>query len=171
MTGDLEARLRRLEDRAALDDLNVRYFLAADGDDMRGLGACFDEHATFATSGRQDAAGRPAIETFITDARRQMGLTVHTPTHALFSFAAADEATGIVGAFLQLVLGGQCLLGAVRYQDRYVRSDDAWLIAARDMRVIYIAPWADVGTAIASPLPVRWPGIDALPSDFPRPSG
>ena len=38
---DVEARLGRLEDRAAIDDLVARYFLAADGDDLAGVGASF----------------------------------------------------------------------------------------------------------------------------------
>jgi hypothetical protein len=32
---DLESRLQRLEDRAAINDLVVSYFLAHDGDDLQ----------------------------------------------------------------------------------------------------------------------------------------
>ena len=54
----VEDRVRRLEDRAALDDLIVRYFLAADGDDMDGIRASFTPDATFASSGGAALVGK-----------------------------------------------------------------------------------------------------------------
>ena len=42
---EIEARVGRLEDRAALHDLVVRYFLACDDDDLAGIGAAFAAHA------------------------------------------------------------------------------------------------------------------------------
>lgn len=40
----IEDRVRRLEGRAALDDLVVRYFLASDGDNLEGVGASTQAH-------------------------------------------------------------------------------------------------------------------------------
>ena len=60
------------------------------------------------------------------------------------------------------------MLAAVRYVDRYVREGGRWLIAERDMRALYVAPWAEVGEVFASPLPVRWVGAPPMASDFPR---
>lgn len=165
---DLENRLRRLEDRAAIDDLVVDYFLAADGDDLSGVGASFTDDAIFSASGTISATGRTKIVEFIREARTHMGLTVHTPHYARLSFRDADNAEGLVGAHLELVLGGTSIYGAVRYVDRYVRSEKGWLIDARDMRTIHLAPWDDVGTAFASETPVRWPGGAGAPSDYPR---
>jgi ketosteroid isomerase-like protein len=164
----IEARIQRLEDRAALDDLVVRYFLAADGDDLAGVGASFTEDATFASSGQLSASGRQAIVDFIASARAHMGLTVHTPNYALYTFADPDHASGLVGAHLELVLAGESLFGAVRYQDDYVRAEQGWRILRRDMRVIHIAPWNEVGEAMCSALPVRWPGVAPFPSDYAR---
>lgn len=165
---NLESRLKRLEDRAAIDDLVVDYFLAADGDDLAGVRASFTEDATFSASGAISAAGQDAIVEFIRTARTHMGLTVHTPNYARLSFKGDDDAEGIVGAHLELVLGGTSVYGAVRYVDRYVRSGDRWLIKARDMRTIHLAPWKDVGEAFASKTPVRWPGAEGGSSDYPR---
>lgn len=164
----IEARIQRLEDRAALDDLVVRYFLAADGDDLIGVGASFTEDATFSSSGQISASGREGIVDFIASARTHMGLTVHTPNYALYTFADQNHASGLVGAHLELVLAGQSLFGAVRYQDDYLRTDQGWQIVRRDMRVIHIAPWNDVAEAMRSTAPVRWPGVVPLPSDYPR---
>jgi hypothetical protein len=165
---DIEQRLRRLEDRAAINDLVVGYFIAADGDDLEEVGASFTADATFSSSGTVNASGRDAIVDFIRGARDHMGLTVHTPHYAHLTFDGDDSASGLVGAHLELVLGGEALFGAVRYVDRYVRQGGRWLISKRDMRTIHIAQWEGVGEAFASAQPVRWPGASPAPSDFPR---
>ena len=164
----LEDRLRRLEDKAAIEELNLRYFLASDGDDFGAIGDSFTADATFASSGQVSGEGRQGIVDFIRGARTHMGLTIHTPHYGLYSFVSDDRATGIVGAHLELVLGGQSTCGAVRYVDEYLRENDRWRIAARDMRTIYIGDWSKAGDVFASPTPVQWPGLDPLPSDYPR---
>lgn len=164
----IEQRVRRLEDRAAINDLIVAYFLAADGDDLEGVRASFANDATFSSSGAISASGRDSIVDFIQAARGNMGLTIHTPHYAQLSFEGDDAANGLIGAHLELVLDGTSVCGAVRYVDRYVQAGDRWLIAARDMRTIYIAPWLQVGEAFASNVPVRWPGATPSASDYPR---
>lgn len=164
----IEDRLRRLEDKAAIDDLNLRYFLASDGDDLVTIGNSFTDDATFASSGHVSGTGRQGIIEFIAGARSHMGLTIHTPHYGLYSFVGEDRATGLVGAHLELVLGGQAILGAVRYVDEYRREGDRWRISSRDMRTIYISDWASTAEVFASPTPVQWPGLDPLPSDYTR---
>ncbi|HSV71663.1 MAG TPA: nuclear transport factor 2 family protein [Methylibium sp.] len=168
---DAEQRLRRLEDRAELEDLVARYFLAADGDDADGLADCFTIDGSFSVSGTPCGDSRAAVVAFLVGERVKMGLTVHTPNLTLFTLDGAAQAGGIVNAHLELVLGGQSLFGAVRYLDRYVRTDGRWRIRSRDMRTVHIAPWAEVGEAFKSDAPVRWPGIPPLPTDFPRKRG
>jgi ketosteroid isomerase-like protein len=165
---DLNERVKRLEDRAAINDLVVAYFLAADGDDLATLGACFTEDATFSASGQLCASGRQGIMDFIKAARSHMGLTVHTPHYAQVTFDSCDEARGLVGAHLELVVTGSAVCGAVRYVDRYLRREGRWRIVGRDMRTIYIAPWLEVGQALASKTPVRWPGGNPSKSDYTR---
>lgn len=165
---DIAARVARLEDRAELQDLVARYFLAADSDDLDGLRGCFTTGASFAISGWVGGTGREGIVDFLVEQRRRMGLTLHTPNSVLLGLGDADHADGLVGAHLELVLDGSMVFGAVRYRDRYVREDGAWRIAARDMRTIHLAPWVDVGEAMASTTPVRWPGVAPAASDFPR---
>lgn len=165
---DIEKRVARLEDRASIEDLVVRYFLAADGDDLAGVGDSFTDDATFSSSGSINATGRAGIVEFIAGARKHMGLTVHTPNYVLCTFHDDDHASGLVGAHLELVLGGQSLFGAVRYEDDYIRGADGWKISRRDMRTIHIAPWAEVGTSLASGTPIRWAGAEPQVSDYPR---
>lgn len=167
---DIEQRLRRLEDRAAISDLVVSYFLASDDDDPEGVAACFTQDASFSSSGQLNASGRTAIVEFIKAARTHMGLTIHTPNYVHCRFESDDRASGIVGAHLELVLGGVSVFGAVRYVDSYVRDGDTWRISSRDMRTIHLAPWSEVGEAFSSATPVRWPGSAGAPSDYPRQS-
>jgi uncharacterized protein (TIGR02246 family) len=164
---ELEHRVTRLEDRAAINDLVVRYFLASDNDDLTIIADSFTEDAVFASSGQTCGKGRDGIVEFIRTARSHMGLTIHTPHYVQATFDRDGHACGLVGAHLELVLGGRALYGAVRYVDEYIKQDGAWLIAQRDMRTIAIAPWSDFGQAMESPLPARWPGSETT-SDFPR---
>jgi hypothetical protein len=164
----LEHRIKTLEDRAAIADRVVAYFLAADGDDLDGVGASFTVDASFSSSGKQDAAGRVAIVDFIRNARTHMGLTVHTPHYVHITALSDDAAGGIVGAHLELSLGGVPVYGAVRYADTYRRGDEGWQIHSRDMRTIFLAPWSTAGDALLSDLPVRWPGGSPGASDYPR---
>jgi len=165
---DLEQRLRRLEDRAAISDLVVSYFLASDDDDSDGIAASFTQDAIFSSSGQRNASGRAAIVAFIKAARSHMGLTIHTPNYVQCRLESADRASGIVGAHLELVLAGVSVFGAVRYVDSYVRDGGVWRISARDMRTVHLAPWSEVGEAFASTTPVRWPGAPGAASDYPR---
>jgi hypothetical protein len=164
---DLERRVSRLEDRAAIHDLVVAYFLAADGDDMLQVRASFTADATFSASGQLCAQGRQGIVDFISKARTQMGLTVHTPHYAQVTFDSDRRAKGIVGAHLELVIAGSAVYGAVRYVDVYERAE-SWKIRSRDMRTIFIAPWLQLGEVFASTNPVCWPGGNPSKSDYPR---
>lgn len=164
----LEDRIRRLEDRAELQDLVAGYFLAADDDDYLALVDCFTPDAEFVSSGYDGGAGREGIITFLKDARSGMGATVHTPHYVHLDFQNADEATGTVSAHLELGLGDETFMGAVRYRDAYRRHEGRWRIARREMKVVHIGPWREVATSLTNKLNVRWPGVPAQISDFPR---
>jgi len=165
---ELERRLALLEDRAALEDLVRTYFLAADQDDLGTVARCFAADGSFAVSGQVTGATRAAVVDFIATQRRSMGLTVHSPNALLFSIPGGDEASGTIGAHLEMALNGEAIYGAVRYIDTYVRRENRWQIATRDMRVVFVAPWVRVGEALLSPVPVRWPGLAPSATDLPR---
>lgn len=164
----LEDRVRRLEDRADLQDLVAAYFLATDDDDFEQLGASFASTATFAASGYPDSAGRADVVAFLKAARADMGQTVHTPHYVHLEFQSDDAATGVVVAHLELGIGGQTHYAAVRYLDRYRRENGGWVFAHREMRAVYVTAWADIGSALTTPLNIRWPGTEPAASDFPR---
>jgi len=165
---EIEQRLSALEDRFAIQDLVVRYFVAVDSDDVETVTSVFAEDATFSLSGSVVASGRANVIEYLVDARKAMGLTVHTPNYVLPRDKDAHTKQGVVGAHLELVLNGVAVFGAVRYEDEYVRTEGKWLIRHRDMRTIHIAPWNEISAAFPSEGPVRWPGAAPLPSDYPR---
>jgi hypothetical protein len=164
----VERRLRRLEDRAELQDLIVRYFIASDDDDYETLADVFVPDCSFGASGFEGAHGREAVVESLRVARSYMGATVHTPNYTLFTFQSDDRASGIVGAHLELSMADKTLFGAVRYADEYVWSEGRWRFRSREMRCIHMGPWQDVATSLTDELCVRWPGIPPKRSDYPK---
>lgn len=163
---DLEQSIRRLNDRAELHDLMVRYFMASDDDDYEALGECFTEDGEFRAGDVAGGATREEVVEGIRQARQSMGLTVHTPNYQLLEFDGDARATGVVGAHLELCLAGQGLFGAVRYFDEYERRDDRWRLRKRIMRTVHIGPWAEAAETLTSDRPVRWPGADPAASEL-----
>ncbi|HEY1972240.1 MAG TPA: nuclear transport factor 2 family protein [Pseudonocardia sp.] len=168
---DLTGRIRRLEDRAALEDLVIRYFVAADDDDTETLAATFAPDAEFFAGGACCGSGRAAVVAFIRDDRRNMGVTVHTQNYTLLTFDSDDgpddRASGIVGVHLELARGGSTVYGAARYYDNYVRTERGWCFARREIKMIHLGDWREVATSLTSDLRVRWPGRDPAPADLP----
>jgi 3-phenylpropionate/cinnamic acid dioxygenase small subunit len=164
----IEERLRRLEDRAELQDLVVRYFIAADDDDYDTLAEVFAPDCSFSASGFEGTHGREAVVENLRVGRTYMGATLHTPNYALFTFQSDDHASGVVGAHLELAMAGKTLFGAVRYTDEYVRWEGRWRFRRREMRCNHIGPWEDVATSLTDEFCVRWPGIPPKRSDFPK---
>ena len=165
---DLERRIRRIEDRAELQDLVVRYFIASDDDDYATLAATFAIDGTFSAGSFPGGAGREAVVECLRSGRSMMGPTVHTPNYALFTFQDDDHATGQVGAHLELSIGGRTVFGAVRYIDKYARAEGRWQFKSRNMRTIHMGPWEEAATSLTTELNVRWPGIPPMASDFPK---
>lgn len=163
-----EDRIQRLEDRAALYDLVVCYFLATDDDDFSALERCFSPDVTFIASGFVGGAGRAKVLEFLRLARSGMKQTVHTPNYLHLKSLGVDEASGVVGAHLEIGMGDETLYAAVRYFDSYRKVDGRWVIASREMKAVHVGPWDKVNTSLSQPFNVRWPGQDAGLSDLPR---
>lgn len=165
---DLEARIRRLEDRSEISDLSTRYFLASDFDDYDTISDCYARDSTFAASGFEGGRGPQGVAEMIRGARANFGTTIHTPHYSLVEFLDDDRATGMVGAHVEIAVGGTSCFGAVRYEDEYVREQSKWKFRSRNMKTIHFQPWEDASTSLTTALPTRWPGADAAPNDYPR---
>jgi hypothetical protein len=168
MTDEMERRLRRLEDRIELSDLSTRYFLASDFDDYDAIASCYAKDSSFAASGFEGGRGPEGVAEMIRNARANFGTTIHTPHYSLVEFQADDHATGMVGAHVEIAVGGQSCFGAVRYEDEYVREEGRWKFRSRNMKTVHFQPWNDAATSLTADLPTRWPGADPAPNDYPR---
>jgi hypothetical protein len=164
----LEARIRRLEDRAEIEDLVLKYFLAADEDDWETLGTTFARDGSFSAGAFPGGSDRESVVKFIQADRQNMGVTVHTQNTTLLTFADDDHASGVVGAHLELARGGTTVYGAVRYYDSYERTAEGWKIKTREMAIIHVGPWDQVATSLTARNRARWPGADPAPADLPR---
>lgn len=160
---DLEERVRLLEDRLDIEDLVMRYFRAIDSMDMAAVAAMFAADARFG-----EQAGREAIVEFQSASRRAMGVTIHTPHHVDLVFEGRDRAAGVVGAHCELERDGTCLVGALRYNDAYVRLPGGWVFAARDVEYYFLCPWDEVDTSLTAAQRVRWPGGQPRAASLPR---
>lgn len=169
MTGEsLEDRVRRLEDRVEITDLSTRYFLASDFDDYETIASSYAAESTFSASGFEGGRGPQGVADMIRGARGNFGTTIHTPHYSLIEFQDPDNATGMVGAHVEIAVGGTSCVGAVRYEDEYVREAGQWKFRSRNMKTIHFQPWDDVASSLTADLPTRWPGADPAPNDYPR---
>jgi uncharacterized protein (TIGR02246 family) len=165
----LEDRIRRLEDRAEIQDLVATYFRATDDDDLATLGQCFTADARFVATGFAGGEGRGGVTEFLKAARAAMRQTVHTPNYVHILFHDGDHADGTVMAHLEIGMAETTVYAAVRYLDSYRREDGHWRIARREMRAVHLGSWADVAQSLVNPLNVCWPGGRPAASDYPRP--
>ena len=164
----IEDRIRKLEDRAEIQDLAATYFLATDDDDYETLAECFTHDSRFVASGFAGGSGRDKIIAFLKEARSHMGQTVHTIDYAHVRLSGGDAAQGIVTAHLELGLGSTTVFAAVRYIDEYVREDGRWRIATREMKAVHVNSWETISRSLTEERNVCWPGAEPLPSDLPR---
>lgn len=161
----LEQRLRRLEDRAAIEDLAARYFVACDDRDYATLRSLFARDAVYS-----GAHGPDEITAMLRASRESMGPTVHTPDFVLLERLEKSSASGFVAAHCELARGGKTVFGALRYLDAYVREDGAWKFRSRQTRYFHVGPWEDVASSLTERLRKRWPEADPAPAELPEES-
>ena len=149
MTDSVDARLRRVEDSLAIQELVARYALAVDDHDMDALAALYATDAVFeGLTGTLH--GRWAVTEYVASKLDTYdGASVHTPHSPVIEFGEDGEAVGIVPAHVEFSEGGVQRNLALRYHDRYTRRDGTWYFQSREIRVVYSVPTA--GNAGALP--------------------
>jgi uncharacterized protein (TIGR02246 family) len=164
----IEGRIRKLEDRAAIQDLVATYFRATDDDDEGALAECFTEDSEFTAPGFDGGIGRAGVIAFLKAARSVMQQTVHTPNYVHITFVEDDVATGLVVAHIEIGISETTVFGAVRYVDEYRRESAKWRIRRREMRTVHLGSWDEAARSLVEPLNVRWPDAEPRSSDVPR---
>ncbi|QUT06852.1 nuclear transport factor 2 family protein [Sphingobium phenoxybenzoativorans] len=165
---NLEERIQKIEDRFAIEDLVSRYFVASDDNDFEVLEDSFAKDGIFTGPGFSGGSNRAEVMEFVRAFRANVGQTVHALNSVTVEFLDADRATGVVGAHIELSMGGRTLFGAFRYYDDYVREEGRWRFARRELLTVHVGRWEDIGTSLTCENSVRWPGSEPLKSHFPR---
>lgn len=114
-----------------ISQLKYRYLRCLDLKRWDDLTACFTENATASYSGGQyEFAGRTDIMAFLAESLGPTFVTMHQCHHPEISIDG-DRATGRWALQDTVLMTDYRLIlqGAAFYEDRYVRTDDGWLIA------------------------------------------
>jgi hypothetical protein len=157
----LAERIRRLEDRAEITELAVRYCIAIDDSDYTGLVELYTEKATLGT-----VVGRQEVVDTLRSIRGTYGRTIHVPEAHTITFADDDHASGIVLSHAELDIAARTVRCYIRYYDTYERgADGAWRFADRALKVAYAVPMDEIGDSLTGERPVRWPGTEPAPAD------
>ena len=131
----------------------------------------FAENGAFTGPGFSGGENRAEVIEFVRAYRANVGQTVHTPDFLLVDFIDADRATGVVGAHIELAIGGTTLFGAFRYHDNYIREDGRWRFARRELLTIHVGPWDEMGTSLTCENNIRWPGSEPQRSHLHKRNG
>jgi ketosteroid isomerase-like protein len=165
---ELEARLQRVEDRWAINDLLVDYGTTTDDRDLEELGALYTEDAVFVGT-HGEMQGRAAIVDYYEERLASFGASYHIPYSHKVDFVSDVEARGLMLGAAELAVDGQAFWVAMRYHDHYVKGDDArWRFRERRIEMLYAMPLADLPEGMASDLRKRWPGTDPAPAEIPE---
>ncbi len=128
-----DADLQALLDRAAIQDVLLRYARGVDRKDLRLVATCFTSDAAYdGTLGKGRIAD--ALTALVGAIERYDGSMHFIGNHAIE--IAGDAATSEAYCLAHHVLkGGGRLVVAVRYLDDLVRREGRWQIAARTAQV------------------------------------
>lgn len=165
----LEARLRRLEDRAELRELVARYAVAIDDRDIDAIAALFTPEGAFRSrDGVMNARGRAAVLEQFRGRFQALTVSNHFSHDHILSFGAdADEARGLVTAHAEVWRNGRALIAALRYADTYRRHEGRWRFAERLLSFLYYLPVEEYAQGLGDRLRMRAYG-DRRPADFPE---
>jgi uncharacterized protein (TIGR02246 family) len=167
-TTSAATRLQRLEDRFALQDLVAAYCRAIDDRDLEGFVSLFTRDGRMRhQDGAMDVSGRSALHAYYAERFPTYGVTFHYPHAHSVAFDGPDTATGWVTAHAEMDLGGEFVLAAFRYSDRYAREDGQWRFAERVLACWYYLRLADLPTQIGSRLRKHYKG-QLLEAELPE---
>ena len=138
----LEARVDRLEPRAAIQELVTGYAVACDEHDIPKLQNLFTEDAVFRSpSSFLRATGREAITSMFIDVLKRRGPGYHWTHDLVVRFEAdPDIATGVVYSHAETTPDGVVSIAGMKYKDRYRRESGRWYFSEREIHFFYYVP-------------------------------
>lgn len=167
----IEARVKRLEDEAAIRQLVSRYCFVIDDRDLAGIGDCFTADGRFRSAdGVMDAQGRDAIIDQYHGRFAVLGAGVHVTHDHVVEFDEVDDdrASGLVSCSAELARQDKAMLVALRYYDEYRRdADGRWRFADRLLKFFYYLDAREYPDVLTHPLRNR-AYAEPAPADFPE---
>jgi hypothetical protein len=166
----VEDRVRRLEDRAEIQELAVLYGFIMDERDEDGIRQVFTEDGTLRSQdGVFAASGIEEIVTTYLARFKALGPTNHySHGHVVrFDDADPDAAFGLLASHAEVSRNGVAMQVALRYKDTYRRVEGKWRIADRLMSYMYYLPVTEYAEGLGDRNSVRAYG-DQRPSDWPE---
>lgn len=149
MTDDLESRVRRLEDRAAIGETVTKYAVAVDRRDWTMFADCFTDpvHADYSENGLPAADfARVDLVAIVRDAIRGYTATQHLSPNHIIEFDAVDPDRAVCTSYMyaqhhvDATEHGEFLLLRGSYTNHLVRTNDGWRIE----RLIQHISWREV---------------------------
>jgi hypothetical protein len=131
----LDARLQRVEDMLAIQQLPIRYALAVDERDVDAWVGLFVPDVKVG----RDATGRDALRENITPALRMFYRSIHQIVGHRIDIADSRNATGSVYCRAEHEVGDRWIVMAIRYDDTYQKVDGQWYFARRKEKHWYAA--------------------------------
>lgn len=167
MTESLEARVRRLEDRFAINDIVVSYATLLDDEQWDALGELFTEDAVFA-SPNSTTTGRAAIVENFKAKHAPYVATWHDPHGIVVEFDGDDVARGMVIGYAELGRPGMTVVTSIRYQDDYRREGGRWRFARRHVLSLYGLTLPELAHgALGMTERKRWPDRPVAAAELP----
>ena len=169
---DLEARIRRLEDRVEIGELIARYGLVMDNRDVLAMGDLFTADVIIESAdGVMNIRGREAAVDLFRGRFRVLGPSNHFSHDRVLTFddSNPDEATGLVLSHAEMNRKGMAMLAAIRDHDSYRRDAGRWRFARRLLTFMYYVPAAEYLDALGAGLGARNRAYDApRAADWPE---
>ena len=169
---DLARRLQRLFDVDAIKDLVGIYPVLVDTHDIDRLVDTFAIDGEFSRAGSSHR-GHADLRTFYTHIMKLYTMMVHTQHQHIVQVAEdGQSAVGLtMGHSENLTATGVQINGAYRYDDQYIKVDNTWRFARRQLRYQYMSPNADMGSRLSGldriRLPEMAPRAAEIPEDIP----
>jgi len=168
---EVEARLRRLEDRQGIQDLAVRYGFYVDDRRYDELTALFADDGCLRTNaGVVKGEGLDGVRAYFVEHLPELGATNHFVHGHVIDFDEIDPdvATGLVAGHAEVWRDGKPMVTALRYLDRYRRTSEGWRFTERVQAYMYFLDVREYAEALGTTLRIRT-GAKPAPADWPEP--
>jgi ketosteroid isomerase-like protein len=166
---DLDRRIRRLEDRLAIEEVISSYGILLDNRDYAAVGDLYTDDARFwqHVGETTDARTRQGIVDFYRERLGHSGPSYHYHHGTVITFDDDSHAHGIVTAHAEMGIEGRMILVGLRYHDAYVKGEDGrWRFSERETYFHYFMPADELPSRYSDEIRRTWPG-QPLPADIP----